>query len=193
MIRINLLPAEIEVSEAKTNPAMVAIVAFVILVMVLSPISWSLNKRKSDLQNEAASLQSDIDRYKPVAEKVDALEKTKAERQQRKTIIEQLQNERLRYPQFMEDFLKLLPGNVWLTNLVTSQQGDTMNVSMDVVALDNYAVADLISNLETSQIFTNVDLGTISFSQLTTGQTLSFHINTVYKKMELASNAFKKS
>jgi Tfp pilus assembly protein PilN len=193
MIRINLLPAEIEVLETKTHPVVAASVVLVLLVMVLSPISWSLNKRKSDLQNEAASLQSDIDRYKPVAEKVDALEKTKAERQQRKTIIEQLQNERLRYPQFMEDFLKLLPGNVWLTNLVTSQQGDAMNVSMDVVALDNYAIADLISNLETSQIFTAVDLGTITLSQSATGQTLTFHVNTMYKKMELTANAFKKS
>ena len=37
-----------------------------------------------------------------------------------------------------------------------------MTVTMQVSALDNYALADLISNLESSQIFTDTELGSRS-------------------------------
>ncbi len=64
--------------------------------------------------------------------------------------------------------------------------------NMDVVALDNYAIADLIANLETSQIFSEVDLGAISTSQVPTGQTMNFHISANYKKAETIADANKK-
>jgi hypothetical protein len=68
-----------------------------------------------------------------------------------------------------------------------------MTIAMDVVALDNYAIADLVANLETSQIFSEVDLGPISASQSTTGQTMNFHITTNYKKADALPDATKKS
>jgi hypothetical protein len=64
---------------------------------------------------------------------------------------------------------------------------------MDVVALDNYAIADLIANFETSQIFSEVDLGAISAAQTPTGQTMTFHVTTNYQKANSLSYASKKS
>src|SRR5262249_42088199 len=113
----------------------------------------------------------------------------------RKVVIQQLQSERLRYPQFLDDFLKLIPNNLWLTTLATTSQAATngLMVNMDVMALDNYAIADLIANLETSQIFFDVDLGAITATTAQTGQTMSFHVTTSYKKADVTPNAPKKS
>src|SRR5204862_2272635 len=108
---------------------------------------------RNSLQSEKQSLQSQLNDFRPILDQVTALEQAKVQLTNRKSVIQQLESERLRYPQFMDDFLKLLPGNLWLTNLTTtSQNGSQMLVAMDVTALDNYAIADLIANLETSQI-----------------------------------------
>ena len=58
------------------------------------------------------------------------------------------------------------------------------SVGMDVTALDNYAIADLVANLETSQIFTDVDLGSIAASQNAGGGTIDglFTFTTIYRK-----------
>lgn len=196
MIRINLLPAELEAAPTQINPVLpisvVAIVPFIFLI----PFHLSQLAAKKKAQNEITSLKSELERYQPIIAQVEALEQAKSQLTQRKGVIQQLEAERLRYPQFMDDFVKLLPGNIWLTNMSTAIQpgGTAMIVNLDVIALDNYAVADLISNLETSQIFTDVDLGAISIAQSAPGtQSITFHVTTTYRKNTQVTDATKKS
>ncbi len=196
MIRINLLPAEIgEAQSSQTSPLLPLAAAVIVPILVLIPLHLSKVAQRKKLEAEKVSLKNELDRYQPIIAQVEALEKAKVQLTQRKSVIQQLESERLRYPQFMDDFVKLLPGNLWLTSLTTVLQpsGNIMNVGMDVVALDNYAIADLIANLETSQIFTDVDLGTITASQSVTGQSINFHINALYRKMNPLPDANKKS
>ena len=197
MIRINLLPAELEGgSPTLINPAIPMGAAAILPLIFLVPFHLSQVAQRRHLQTEAASLKSELDRYQPIIAQVEALEAAKVQLTNRKTVIQQLESERLRYPQFMDDFVKLLPGNLWLSNLTTVTQpgGNNIQVAMDVTALDNYAIADLISNLETSQIFTDTDLGPLSASQQAGGgQTITFHVNTTYRKMNPVPDATKKS
>jgi type IV pilus assembly protein PilN len=196
MIRINLLPAELEAAPTRINPAIPLSAAVFLPALLLVPIHLNQVATRKRLQTESASLKSDLERYQPIIAQVDALEAAKVQLTQKKSVIQQLESERLRYPQFLEDFVKLLPGNLWLTNLATTEQAGNntmMGINMDVVALDNYAIADLIANLETSQIFSEVELGTISASQSPTGQTMTFHVSTNYKKAATLTDASKKS
>src|SRR5258705_351362 len=171
MIRINLLPEEMESAPSKINPAIPLSAAVILPALILIPVHTSQISTRKRLQTETASLNSELAKYQPIIAQVDALEAAKVQLTQRKGVIQQLENERLRYPQFFDDFLKLLPGNLWLTSLVTSSppNNNVVTLDMSVVALDNYAVADLIANLETSQIFSQVDLGPISAAQSLTG------------------------
>jgi Tfp pilus assembly protein PilN len=195
MIRVNLLPPEIKAAtEFKLNPAYVVGGVAGVLVIALIPVTMMQYSKRSRLHAEAISLQSELERYKPIVAQVEALEAKKSELQQRKSIIQSLENERLRYPYFMEDFLKLLPNNVWLTALATTlpADGSSISVTMDIIALDHYAVADMVSNLETSQIFSEVDIGPIALSQIGSSlQSISFHLSTVYRKAAML-NAVKK-
>jgi len=195
MIRINLLPAEMEAAPSRINPAIPLSAAVILPALILIPVHMTQMATRKRLQTETSSLKSELERYQPIIAQVEALEGAKVQLTQRKGVIQQLENERLRYPQFFDDFVKLMPNNLWLTNLVTASQPNTnvMNVAMDVVALDNYAVADLIANLETSQIFTEVDLGPVMAAATPTGQTMTFHITTSYKKADLVTDANKKS
>jgi len=195
MIRINLLPTNLEAAPSQINPAIPLSVAVIIPALILTPLHLGQMATRRRLQTETASLKSELERYQPIIAQVEALESAKVQLTQRKSIIQQLESERLRYPQFLDDFLRLLPGNLWLTNVVTMAQsaGDTMSVTMDVVALDNYAIADLVANLETSQIFTEVDLGQISMVSTTSGQTMNFHVTANYKKGAAITDATKKS
>lgn len=195
MIRINLLPAELESAPTVINPAIpVAAVGLLLLVLIV-PVHLSMVAKKKKAQGDIADINSQLDRYQPIIAQVDQLEMKRTALNQRKGIIQSLESERLRYPQFMDDFIKLLPGNLWLTNLTTAMQGgDTMIVNMDVIALDNYAIADLVSNLETSQIFRDVDLGAISASAGANGsQSMTFHLTTTYHKSAQGTDAIKKS
>ena len=195
MIRINLLPAEMEAAPSQVNPAIPLSIAVIIPALVLTPIHLGQIATQRRLQTESASLKSELERYQPIIAQVEALESAKVQLSQRKSIIQQLESERLRYPQFLDDFLKLLPGNLWLTTLTTigKPNDNAMILNLDVTALDNYAVADLVANLETSQLFSDVDLGAIAISNTPAGQTLSFHITTNYRKGATVSDANKKS
>ncbi|MFA5974751.1 MAG: PilN domain-containing protein [Elusimicrobiota bacterium] len=197
MIHINLLPSELETNATPVNPAIPIVApAVLILVIFLIPLWIKQKGTHKHLQIDSAALKSELERYQPIINQVEALEAQKLQLGNRKNIIQQLESERLRYPQFMDDFVKLLPGNLWLTNLTTvSQPGsNNLQVGMDLIALDNYAIADLISNLETSQIFSDIDMGTLNATQQAEGgQTISFHINTMYKRMNPVPDATKKS
>jgi type IV pilus assembly protein PilN len=196
MIRINLLPAELESAPAQALSPVIPLGAAVIIpILILVPLHLSKMTTRRKLESDSASLKSEVDRYQPIIQQVEALERAKVQLTQRKTVIQQLESERLRYPQFMDDFVKLLPGNMWLTNLTTvAQPNNALTVGMDVTALDNYAIADLVANLETSQIFTDVDLGAISTGQTQGGgESMTFHVNTTYKKLTPVPDASKKS
>ena len=194
MIRINLLPAELEAAPSQINPAVPPALIVALAVIILVPVQLHEMATRKRLQTEVATLKSELDRYQPIIAQVEALEAAKTQLTNRKTVIQQLENERLHYPQFLDDFVKLLPGNLWLTNLTTAMVGNSMTVNMDVLALDNYAIADLISNLETSQLFADVDLGQISASQTSTGQqNMSFHVTATYRKGAIVPDATKKS
>ena len=195
MIRINLLPSDLETPPTLINPVIPVLMSVLLPVLVLMPLHLGQMATRKHLQTETTSLKSELERYQPIIAQVDALESAKVQLTQRKSVIQQLESERLYYPQFLDDFLKLLPGNLWLTNLVTAGQSSpgNMTINMDVVSLDNYAIADIIANLETSQIFADVDLGAISTAQSTTGQTMTFHVTTTYRKAVKVSDATKKS
>jgi Tfp pilus assembly protein PilN len=195
MIRINLLPAEMESAPSQINPAIPMSIAVIIPALILTPIHLGQMATRKRLQTDTASLNSELERYKPIIAQVEALESAKVQLSQRKSVIQSLETERLRYPQFLDDFLKLLPGNLWLTNLTTigRPNDNVMTLNMDVTSLDNYAIADLVANLETSQLFSDVDLGAIAMSNAAAGQTMSFHITTNYRKAATVPDANKKS
>lgn len=198
MIRINLLPPGLEAPSAPINPAFPMGIALAVPVIGFSLFhTLSLKPRHARLQAKIAEKKSDLDKLQAIIRQVQDLESAKAQLNSRKTVIQSLEVERLRYPRFMEDCVRLLPGNVWITNMTAIQQpsGGAMSITLNVSALDNYAVADLIANLENSQVFTDIELDpiTASANAQTGGQTMTFTVRALYNKTETMPDAPKKS
>jgi len=194
MIRINLLPEDSVQAPSQFNPVY-PLAALGVVGVILFVFSYHKEVTARDKQrDEITRANNEIKQLEPIIAQVEALEGAKAQLSQKKGVIQSIENERLRYPLLMDDLMRLLPSNVWLSSLVTAIAGNAMSVTIQVSALDNYALADLVSNLESSQIFTDTDLGAVS-SQNTAngGQTLNFQITTTYHKLDVGTNALKKS
>jgi len=197
MIHVNLLPPEFEPAPSEINPAIILAPVATVVMIGLFIFYRQQSSAVENQQDQIKKAQNEIKQLEPIIARVEELERQKVELNKKKGVIQTLENERLTYPQLMEDLVRLLPSNIWLTNMTTVNQanGANMDVTLMVTALDNYAIADLISNLENSLIFTDVDLGAISTTQAAQGsQSMNFQIKTIYKRMPLGTtNAVKKS
>ena len=98
MIRINLLPEQLEAASTQLNPAIPLTLSVIIPILVIMPIHLQQIAAKKRLKAETASLKNELDRYQPIIAQVEALEAAKVQLTQRKSVIQQLENERLRYP-----------------------------------------------------------------------------------------------
>jgi len=194
MIRINLLPPGTEPSPVQFNPVYpVLIVGAIVGGFLFLSYRKEVNARDKQ-RDEIVRAKNEIKQLEPIIEQVEKLEAAKAQLSQKKGVIQGIESERLRYPMLMDDLVRLLPGNVWFSSVVTVLAGNAVNLTMQVSALDNYALADLVSNLESSQIFADTELGPVSAAAGTTGgQTLSFQLTTTYKKLNVTNNAIAKS
>jgi|GEM_PF-772925 type IV pilus assembly protein PilN len=190
MIRINLLPREVRAEKVPAAMLLPAGIVLTAVIAIMIPVTISMRTSCSSLHRQMVNLQREIDRFQPQVQRVDEMEKNKTQLQARKNLVLLLENERLTYPVFFEDLLKELPSNLWFTSMTTVKKPDSsMGIDLDIVALDNYVIADFLSNLETSKTFTGADLGTISAAQNPAGgTTLSFHLRMNYRA-QVATNA----
>jgi len=86
------------------------------------------------------------------------------------------------YPVFFEDFLPIIPSDVWVTNIQITEQANQMKVTMNANALSNFALATWLTNLQQSTHFSGVELGAISYTPTEPGPpTLSFTLTCIYQ------------
>ncbi len=172
MVNINLLPQEfIQRQKFKEVVSLVILSAGIVSVVLISFYILQLSTLIK-LQTELAIIQREIKSLEPIVKEVDQLQKTKAELESTKQLVSQLLFSGLIYPKFMVDLLKVLPENIWLSNLNTTVIRDTANnmiSSLDVrltcFSYDKFSIADFLSNLENSEKFKDVRLGPINISQ----------------------------
>jgi Tfp pilus assembly protein PilN len=162
MIRINLLPQEIHAAEAKKQIAAIGIAAGVaVLIFLLGVGAWRFSK-KVKLERDLAIAKDELTKYEAIVNQVNSLEQLKNNLTQRSNVINQLLRGRLTYPKFFEDFMMLLPPDIWVGNFNTQPAGDKLRVELSASSLSNFAIADWLINLQTSPYFSEVTLGAIT-------------------------------
>jgi Tfp pilus assembly protein PilN len=163
MIRINLLPREIYVEDAKRQIKTIAVsvLSAVALLMIGIYLIQFNAKRKADAEN--IELNTELRKYQAIVEQVEELSRTRDLLRARRDVIRQLLVGRLIYPKFFEDFMALLPSEVWLNSVDTTldPQG-VMAVNVTATSLSNFAIADWLTNLQSSPLCSSVVLGTIT-------------------------------
>ena len=162
MIRINLLPKDdkaprrasisfdFKAGEIVLPVAIVAGAALVIVGVVMSQSARITSLRSSieDVDAQARALA-------PQIERVNRLAQERAELDLRLGIISKLEKGRTQSVRLMDELARVVPDHLWLTQ--ATQEAATLN--LEGVTMSNLVVSDLMSRLERSPMFANVELG----------------------------------
>ena len=155
MIEINLLPHR----EAKrvADLRQTAGVLALGLVLVFGVIAMVDRAQDAALEKAGATirqLETDIARYKPEEDKVQAFKAKRIQLEDKIDVIRGLARARSGPLRIMDELSRNTPERLWLTSLST--EGTQITVEGD--SLDTSVVADFLRSLNASPFFTEVDL-----------------------------------
>ena len=155
MIRINLLPVRELKKQARLRQELYVFTAIVAAAVVGVGLVWLMDMRAiARLEAEKAALQGELDRLKPVVSEVTALEQREKLLQTRLATIQRLRGNQRGPVRVLDELSGNLPEQAWLEAI--DESAGVYKVGG--YALTNFAVADLMRNLQRSKEFTDVDL-----------------------------------
>lgn len=175
MIRINLLP--FRAARTKENirrQVSIFLLSFVLVTIILFYYNSHLSSKIKTLNSSIAALNTEVNIYRKKAQKVDRIKKNLDIMRKKLDVINNLERNRKEPVVMMETFTDvLIPQRMWLTDLEC--RNDVVNLKG--VALDNKTVADFMTNLEKTPIFSGVSLKTLKQKKIQKSMNLkSFEI-----------------
>ena len=155
MIHINLLPIR-ELRRQALMRRQLSIFAAAVAVVLIGVVAvwWADMQAIGRLEAEQAHLQAELARLKPIVDEVADLEKRETLLNARLETIKRLRQNQRGPVHVLDTLGRTLPEQAWL-EAIEESAGVYRVVGY---ALTNFAVADLLRNLQQSQQFTSVDL-----------------------------------
>ncbi|MFH1957963.1 MAG: PilN domain-containing protein [bacterium] len=185
MLRINLLPYEIEKKAAARKQIFLASVAGAVVVFIVAGCFLMRVAKIASLKKESKKADAELSRYNAELEKIQIIENQKKSLQTRLSTIDGLMASQLNYPKMMEVMTlpSVLPANVWLKTFTTRDAGpEEISFIFDAEAADNYAVADFLTNLEKSPLFDKVIIRGFTAGSGPAGEkTRALNVSCMYK------------
>lgn len=184
MIKINLLPREIYADKARRQLASLGVGIGVLIAAVLLGFYGLLKKKEISLVKQLGEARMEETKYQAIANEVKQLEDKKAALSNRYDVIQRLVTGTLVYPKFFEDFMSLLPSDVWIGTLnTTTDPSYGLMVQANSSALSTFAIADWLTNLQSSPLCSDVRLGGISVTEDSEGRSVfTFQMNFTYRR-----------
>jgi type IV pilus assembly protein PilN len=155
MIHINLLPVRQLKKQALLRQQLYMFGAIIATVSIGVGAVWLMDRQAmARLEAKQAELRADLERLKPIVDEVDTLERREKLLNARIETIQRLRSKQRGPVHVLDALSRNLPEQAWL---------ETIDESAGVYkvagyALTNFAVADLLLNLERSKEFIGVDL-----------------------------------
>ena len=156
MIRINLLPfRSARKKENIRRQVSIFLLSFVLICLVMFWYALGLNREISQTQEEIAGVKSQILRYKEKADRVTAIKAKLKLLNEKLEIVASLQTRKNDQQILLEKLAdSIVKERMWLERLEVKKT----HVILQGVAFDNPTIADFMRNLETSSLFSGVDL-----------------------------------
>ena len=178
MIRINLLPPEDRVKkrefrlpEMSTVYMVASITVFIAAILV---VGFMQKHRSSSLEQKIEVAVEEQKRLAPQLAKIKQITKEREEVNRRLNLITSLDKYRYFRVKLLNDVSFQLPKNCWLTSI--SELSPNM-FSVDGFAFSNYTVADVMTNLEVSPVFSSVDLRFAKQGEIKERKVMQFGLN----------------
>lgn len=159
MIRINLLPFRAaRKSENIRHQVSMFLLCMTFLFLVMAYLQISLSAKISDLEQEVDTAGVELKKYKKQAAEVDKIKAKLDGLKKRTDVVRELDKNRKAPVRLLEALTQIvIPNRMWLTTL----KEDGRKVVVSGVALDNKTTADFMMRLESSQLFSTVNLGSV--------------------------------
>ena len=155
MIRINLLPVRELRKQAQLRQQLYVFCALLGMVVTgVAIVWWSDIRTIGHLQAEKSQLAAQLERLRPIVGEVNALEQREKLLNARLETIQRLRRNQRGPVRVLDELSRKLPEQVWLEAI--DESAGVYRVTG--YALTNFAVADLLMNLQRSQELTAVDL-----------------------------------
>ena len=155
MIRINLLPVREARRKADVQSQLLLVAASAAVSLVLAfGVHQFVRAELSATKERTAALNQQLTQFKPQQDQVEAFKAKKADIQQKLSVIERLERSRSGPVHILDELASRTPERVWLTQLAANNG----QIELKGMSLDNELVALLLTSLNDSQYFTNVEL-----------------------------------
>jgi type IV pilus assembly protein PilN len=128
------------------------------MILVIVGLTWytlGIDRRITQKENEIQRLDAEISVYKKKADQVKDIKKRFKILEDKLKIIESLQFKRDEQLLLIEDLQsRMIPGKMWLESI----HADESSVTLTGIAFDNPTIADFMKQLESSDLFQEIDL-----------------------------------
>jgi type IV pilus assembly protein PilN len=155
MIRINLLPIRELKKQASLRRELYIFGAITGAVLIGICVSWMMDIQAiAQLEEQKRSLRAELERLRPIVDEVNTLERREKMLTTHIDTIQRLRSNQRGPVRVLDELSRNLPEHTWL---------ETIDESAGIYkvagyALTNFAVADLLRNLQRSGEFNGVDL-----------------------------------
>lgn len=175
MIRINLLP--FRAARKKENirrQISIFLLTFLFTGAALFYYNGTLNTKIATLENEVQAKKKELATYQKAIKEIQRIRRRLNELKRKTRIINQL-NVNRKWPVLFLDSINdmIIEKRMWLTSLRIRNR----NISIRGIALDNKTVADFMTRLEQSKLYTNINLKTINQKKIRKYDLKSFDIS----------------
>lgn len=159
MIRINLLPFRAARKKENINRQITIFVLFLVLVTVALFYGGKFFTKQIDaLNQDINNINRQLAMKTKAAKEVDQIQKELDELEEKTKVIKDIEKNRKKSVQMLDAMTSLIVAKrMWFTDF--SDVSDT--VTIKGIAMDNKTVADFMTRLENSNLFSNVNLGSL--------------------------------
>lgn len=178
MAKINLLPWRAEQRRERARQFYSTLILSMILTaMVMGVVHWTYVGIIEEQNQRNAYLDSEIKVLDKEIEEIEALEKQRADLEQRMNIIQELQQSRPLNVHLFDDLPRLLPEGIYLTEIVRKDNKLTIKGKTE----SSPRVAAFMRNIESSQWVGSPDLDVISADRKSATPSSDFLLYAVQK------------
>lgn len=155
MIKINLLVERKREKKVGFKKEIIVLIgSIVVLIGILSFISWRIGREKEDVLAQIMQIKKDINYYKSLTSEVNKAKESQKILQEKLNIINTLRKEKSSPAKVLDELSIGKPEKIHFESL--KKEGS--KVGIEGIALDDETVANFMTNLRKSKIFKNVDL-----------------------------------
>lgn len=180
MISVNLLPKEERTEERQLVQAprknfLLPLAAIVALVVPLTALHLIQASKIQSLRNDVMVAEQESQRLKPQIERINQLMRKREELNLRLNLVRDLNRERTMQVQLLDELSMQIPQHLWLTKL---QQTSPASYVLEGVTFSNLVVADLMSRLEATDLYGQVDLSVAERKKIDGEPVMTFTLTT---------------